>query len=194
MDSATRETVDNLLVPDQMQSNRRSHPKETIAIDTSVTVSHARPRYDQAAIRAELEASRTAFLALVDATSDERWQRRSPTTRWTEGQVLVHLTWAVEQLPREVESARRGKGMFNFPKRVADPLSYWITRWMARKATRESLAQRYNEAIAAVLETLGDVQESDWERGARFYGERFYTVAELFHTPADHLAQHTVGL
>jgi hypothetical protein len=194
MDSATRETHSNIQVTAQLQDTRRDHYDEPIVTDTLKLVSQARPRPDRAAIRAELEASRIAFLALVDATSDERWQRKSPTTRWTEGQVLVHLTWALEQLPREVESARRGKGMFNFPKRVADPLSYWFTRWLARKATRESLAQRYDAAIAAVLATLEDVQDSEWERGARFYGERFYTVAELFHTPTDHLTQHTAGL
>ena len=30
--------------------------------------------------------------------------------------------------------------------------------------------------------------------GARFYGERFYTVAELFETPAHHFATHTASM
>jgi hypothetical protein len=162
--------------------------------DKIEAVIHAQPAYDRVAIRAELEATRLAFRTLLDATSDERWCRTSPTTKWTEGQVLVHLTWALEQLPKEVASAGRGKGMFNYPKRLADPLSYWYTRWIARTATRESIGQRYAAAMTAVVMSLDNVQESDWERGARFYGERFYTVAELFHTPADHLAQHSAGL
>jgi hypothetical protein len=30
--------------------------------------------------------------------------------------------------------------------------------------------------------------------GADFYGEGFHTVADLFETPARHLAEHTAGL
>jgi hypothetical protein len=108
--------------------------------------------------------------------------------------VLVHLSWALEQLPKEVTSARRGKGMFNFPKWLADPLSYWLTRWTARNATRESIVRQYDAAMAAVIRTLDEVKESDWALGAPFYGHGFHTIADLFHTPAQHFAEHTVGL
>jgi hypothetical protein len=109
---------------------------------------------------------------------------------------MVHLTWALEQLPKEVASARLGKGMFNLPKPLeplGDPLNYWLVRWIARKATPESIAHRYNVAMDAVIRTLAEVKESDWALGANFYGEGFYSIAELFHTPAEHLAEHTVG-
>jgi len=146
---------------------------------------------DRATLRSELETHRAAFLALVDAIPDERWGEKSPTCDWTIGEVLMHLTWAVEHLPEEVESARRGKGMFNYPGIVADPLSYWYTRWMARNVSRESISNRYDAAISAILVALDDVPDSDWTKGARFYGERFYTVAELFMTPSQHFASHT---
>ena len=84
--------------------------------------------------------------------------------------------------------------MFNFPKRLADPLSYWLIRWTARNATRESLVRQYDSAMAAVIRALDEVAETDWALGARFYGEGFYTVADLFHTPAQHFAEHTAGL
>jgi hypothetical protein len=146
------------------------------------------------AIRAELEMTRHAFQTLVDSISEERWRRKSPSSAWSTGEVLVHLTAALEYLPREVESARRGKGMFNSPKWLADPVNYRLTRWTARDATQESIRQRYDAAMAAVLSTLDAVQESEWELGARFYGERFYTIADLFHTPAQHFAEHTAGM
>lgn len=148
-------------------------------------------RIDRAALRSALEEHRDAFLALVDAIPDERWNEKSPTCAWTIGEVLVHLTWAVEQLPQEVVSARRGKGMFNYPSVVAAPLSYWYTRWMARNASRESIRNRYRAAISAALIALDDVPDSDWTKGARFYGERFYSVADLFKTPSQHFASHT---
>jgi hypothetical protein len=146
------------------------------------------------AIRAELEATRQAFQTLAGSISDERWRGKSPSSAWSTGEVLVHLTAALEYLPREVESARRGKGMFNYPKWLADPVNYRLTRWTARNATQEGIRQRYDTAMAAVLRALDTVQESDWELGARFYGERFYTIADLFHTPAQHFAEHTEGM
>ena len=50
------------------------------------------------------------------------------------------------------------------------------------------------EEHAAAIQALEAVPDSDWERGANFYGEGFHTVADLFQVPAKHLAEHTVGL
>ena len=148
---------------------------------------------DRAAIRAELEATRTAFHAFLNSLSAEQWRQQSPTNAWTMAEVVVHLTWALEQLPQEIASARRGKGMFNFPKWLGEPLSYWYTRWLARNATPAALGRRYDAAMTAVIQTLDEVQAGDWGLGAPFYGHGFYTIAELFHTPRAHLAEHIGG-
>jgi DinB superfamily len=163
-------------------------------IGTTEAVIQSQRKYDRGALQSELEATRSAFHALVESLSDERWHQKSPTSAWTVGEMLVHLTWALDQLPKEVASARRGKGMFNFPKHMADPLSYWITRWTARNATRESIGRQYDSAMAAVIRALNEVEETDWSLGAQFYGHGFYTIADLFHTPAEHFAEHTIGL
>lgn len=152
---------------------------------------------DRVALRAELEATRTTFHAFLNSLTADEWRQKSPTTAWTMAEVAVHLTWALEQLPQEIASARRGKGMFNSPKRLerlADWLSYWLTRWLAGSATPETTRLRYDAAMTAVIRTLDEVQESDWGLGAPFYGHGFYTIAELFHTPSAHLAEHTTGL
>lgn len=148
---------------------------------------------DRAALRAELAATRTAFHAFLNALSADQWRQKSPNSAWTMAEVALHLTWALEQLPAEVASARQGKGMFNFPEWLGAPLSYWYTRWLARNATPAALGQRYDAAMTAVIQSLDAVQESDWGLGAPFYGHGFYTIAELFHTPAAHLAEHTAG-
>lgn len=152
---------------------------------------------DRTALQAELEATRTAFHAFLDALSPDQWREKSPSSAWTLGEIALHLTWALEQLPQEVASARRGKGMFNSPKQLdglADALSYWYTRWLARKTTPETIALRYDAAMTAVLHSLDEVKESDWVLGAPFYGHGFYSVEDLFHTPAEHLAEHTAEL
>jgi hypothetical protein len=84
--------------------------------------------------------------------------------------------------------------MFNIPKWLADPASYWYIRLIARNSTPQSIRRRYDAAMDAVLEALAMVPDSDWELGADFYGEGFHTVADLFRAPAKHLAEHTTGM
>ena len=148
---------------------------------------------DRGVVRAELEAVRGAFHRLV-AEAGPRWHEKSATTAWTVGEVLVHLTWALEYLPKEVEMARKGKGMFNMPQWLADPASYWIIRRQARKSDPASILRRFDAAMGATLAALETVPDSDWGQGARFYGHGFYSVADLFATPGQHLAEHTTPL
>ncbi len=163
---------------------------------TDLTVAHvqSQPMPDRLALRAEFEATRTAFHRLLDSVSDDQWRQKSPGSEWTVGEVFVHLTWALEYLPAEVARARRGQGMFNLPKRLANPLSYWYIRRLARKATRHTIRRSYDAAIAAAIGALDEVRDSDWTLGAEFYGEGFHTVTDLFQAPARHLAEHTAGL
>lgn len=92
---------------------------------TAITAEAAsvRQAVERAALRAELEATNARFRALVESIPDERWHQPSPGSAWTVCEVIVHVTWALEQLPAEVASARRGKGMFNYPGWLADPAS-----------------------------------------------------------------------
>ena len=108
--------------------------------------------------------------------------------------MLVHLTWALEVLPEEISRARRGKGMFNLPKRLSDGMSFWYIRWIARGAAPNPIARRYDRAMDATIALLDTIPEDDWQLGANFYGEGFHSVEDLFHTPAQHLREHTQGL
>jgi DinB superfamily len=144
-------------------------------------------------LRSELEATRAGFHRLLDTVSKAAWRLKSPSSQWTVVQVFVHLTWALEYLPEEVQSARRGRGMFNLPKRLADLLSYWYIRWIARKVTPDSIGRRYDQAMDASISLLSTIPDSEWRHGADFYGEGFHTVEDLFHVPARHLAEHTAG-
>ncbi len=146
------------------------------------------------ALRADLEVARKKFHTLVESVSDKQWRSKSPTTEWSVAEVFYHLTWALEQLPKEVESARKGKGMFNMPKWIANPGSYWITRFSARNTTPNSIQDRYDAAMDAVIRALETVPDSDWGLGADFYGEGFHSVDDLFRTPGQHLKDHTAGM
>ena len=135
-----------------------------------------------------------AFHRLLDDTAGARWRQKSPTCAWTVGEVLVHLTWALEQLPQEVAAARRRQGHVQHAKVDRRPGSFWIIRRQARKSDPASLRRRYDTAMDAVLAALETVPDSDWGLGARFYGERFYTVAGLFATPGRHQVEHATGM
>lgn len=145
---------------------------------------------DRKALRENLEATRDAFHRLAAAVGDRRWREKSPYSAWTMGEVLVHLTWALEQLPKEVEMARQGKGMFNMPKWIADPGSYWMIRFQARKSNAASVLRRYDTAMDAAIAALDAVPDTDWALGAPFYGHGFHTVARLFEVPAEHIREH----
>jgi hypothetical protein len=145
-------------------------------------------------LRSDLEATRRAFRDLAGGLPEARWASRAPGSKWTGKQLLHHVTWALEQLPKEVENAKREKGLFNCPKFLADNGSYWLVRWEARNETRETIVARYEAAIGRAIASLQTVSGGEWKRGARFYGEGFYTVADLFHTPAQHLEEHSAPL
>ena len=145
-------------------------------------------------LQAEIETTREAFRQLVLTLPDARWSGLAPGSKWTGKQLLHHVTWALEQLPKEVESAKLGKGMFNYPKFLADNGSYWLVKWEARNETRESLLARYDAALDQVLASAQGIDEGDWQRGARFYGEGFYSIADLFHTAGNHFQEHAAPL
>jgi len=163
-------------------------------MDTYLETAQPTSDVDRVALRAELAETNAQFRALVESIPDARWHQKWPGSAWTAGEVMVHLTWALEQLPAEVASARRGQGMFNYPAWLANPASYWINRWNARGVTRAAVARRYDAAMAAVLDALDAVADGDWGLGANFYGHGFHTIEGLFHTPAQHLAEHTAAL
>ncbi len=146
------------------------------------------------ALRSELETTRAAFHALLDSVARARWNQKGPTSAWTVGEIFVHLTWALENLPEEVTRARRGQGMFNLPKRLADPLSYWYIRWISRSATPDSIGRRYDAAMDASIRLIETISTEEWKHGANFYGEGFHTVQDLFHTPSHHLTEHTSAM
>jgi uncharacterized protein (TIGR03083 family) len=141
-------------------------------------------------IRAELEATRAALLELLASLSDADWRRPTSNPAWAVGDLLHHLVWSLEQLPREVASARRGKGMFNLPPFLRDRLSALYTRFGARQQSLPTIALRYDAAYTAVMQTLEEVRDDEWQRGAPFWGEGFISIEGLFRAQAHHLAEH----
>jgi DinB superfamily len=148
------------------------------------------PPGQRQAIRDQLAAARAGFHALLGGLADDDLRQRSGNPAWTVGGVLTHLVWSLELLPREVASARQGKGMFNLPPLLRDVLNAWATRLAARGQTLETLRQRYDAAYAAALATLDGVRDDEFQLGAHFWSEGFRDIAGLYAEQVDHLAEH----
>jgi hypothetical protein len=162
------------------------------SVQLNVPSSQPNPPYpsDRQAIRERLTATQAAFHALLDGLTDDDLRRRSGNPVWTVGAVLTHLTWSLELLPREVASARAGKGMYNLPVSVRDWLNAMAARLTARGQTRATLRRRYDVAVDAALATLEGVRDEEFGRGARFWSEGFRDIAGLYAAQIDHLAEH----
>lgn len=137
-----------------------------------------------------MEETRAGFHTLLDRLDDDDLRRQSRNPRWTNGAVLTHLILSLKFIPREVAAARRGKGMFNFPPFLFDPINAVASSVLARRQTRQSLRKRYDDACAAAVRALDDVTADELGFGANFYGRGFHTVRALFESQARHLAEH----
>lgn len=144
----------------------------------------------RAEVHSELAATQAAVQQLLASVSAADWRRRSANPAWTVGEVLAHLTWSLEQVPREVERARRGRGMYNLPPILFGPLNMLAVRLVARRYTRQTISRQYDAAYAAALRSLDGVRDDEWRRGAPFYGEGFKDIEALFRGQARHLAEH----
>jgi hypothetical protein len=145
---------------------------------------------DREAIRSELEATRIAFQEVVGELAESEWRRKSATTAWTIGELLMHLTQSLETVPDQVESARKGKDFMNLPLFIFNPIKVLVVRLMARKETLRSIGARYNAAHEAALKVLDGVQDDEWKQGANCFGEGYWTIEFMFHEPTVHLQEH----
>jgi hypothetical protein len=119
-------------------------------------------------IRAELEATREAYHALLDSLSEEDWKKASGNPAWTVGQVLVHMTFAPRMLPADVGMIRRGGWMPKLPAFLFNWSNVLMTRWMARKETIHTVGALYDAAHASTLAVLDTIQDDEWALGREY--------------------------
>ena len=154
------------------------------------------------ALRAELEASRQAFHALLATLAPADWTRPSLNPAWTIGEVLWHIAGYLFLIPQQLVWLQTG----TFPdqsQRSADELNrgnVQQTRAGAKAQTLISIAQAYEEGHALTLAALRRVRDDEWPIGVRmadmgptFTGE-YRTIETLFRYHARHFAEHAAQI
>ncbi|OGO67232.1 MAG: hypothetical protein A2Z49_12610 [Chloroflexi bacterium RBG_19FT_COMBO_56_12] len=145
------------------------------------------------AVREELEKVRLGFLHLLDEFPEKDWDRRFPGEGWTIKQEMVHITQVLNVLPHGIRRASRGARR-SILAIVSASLRSWVNGYivipfMARGATRQSIAEAYNKAHNALLGILEGLPEDAWSKGMP-YPKKYRTVEQMAHRPAEHFEEH----
>jgi hypothetical protein len=150
---------------------------------------------DRQAIRDELEETRDAFHALLASIPNEAFELPTSNPAWNVRQMLYHIVMAVEMLPQDVKMIRKSR-LISPPAWLFNWANIYITRWRARKHTRDSLAAAYDDALATVLQLADDLQDNEWTLTGNYPdvggglpgGKR--TIAMMFHYLSLHFQEH----
>lgn len=147
---------------------------------------------DVAAIRADLEATRVAYEQLLGSLSQAELERPLIISKWTVKEVMCHLVLALEQAnPMMVAKARKNQPMPKFlDTRLGHWLNYQMAVWQARKATIQSLAQRYEAAHQNFLNLLAGVKVNEWQQVTALPDGTPLMMDAIFAVPGQHFALH----
>jgi hypothetical protein len=117
-------------------------------------------------------------------------------SKWTIQELLCHMALLLEQaVPMMVKQARKGKPM---PKLLDTRFGHWLNYQMAvragRKATRASIAQRYDAAHTNLLRLLESVRDGEWHLPTAYPDGRPLTMETVFHVPTEHFELHAAWI
>lgn len=120
-------------------------------------------------LRQEIEATHLEFHRLLDSIPEEAYSLPSDNPAWTIGQVLYHMSLAPRFMILDVQMIGGQRWIYRLvPRLVPKSLFNWLnarlTRYGARKITRQFLAQEYDQAHEAVLRALDSLSDADFAR------------------------------
>jgi hypothetical protein len=159
--------------------------------DTATTTTSAPT--DRAALKAALEATKGEFRDLLAQIRDDDWAKPTANAAWSVRELTFHL--ANSQFVAQVAegAAKPGGGGFNplslLPRGILDRLSVFYVRRGAKKATRESMIERYDAGIDRTTAAIDKVADNDWSREVKTF-DQMRTVAYVFQLSVEHMNEH----
>lgn len=120
-------------------------------------------------LRQEIIDTQNAFHALLEAIPDEAFTLPSDNPAWTVGQVLYHMSIAPRMMVLDVQMIGGQRWIYRLipiimPKKVFDWLNARLTRYGARRLSRQFLRHEYDRANDAILQVLDSLSEEDFSR------------------------------
>lgn len=143
----------------------------------------------RSALRVELAQARADFHHLLMAIPEHAWNEKAIGSAWRVREEMWHITWGMAFMLTLIRNARRRIGLPKPPMMIADRLNVLYSRLRAARATRRSIARRYDRTHAAVLATLDTIRDDELEFSVTVFSEA-HTIAELFAGIRHHLEEH----
>jgi hypothetical protein len=158
-------------------------------------------------LRAELEATRVAFHALLDSLSDDQLRKQSTNPAWTNQQLLFHMALGFFLLPSLIPLVRvLGRLPRPFSKLFARLLNAatrpfnWINATGPQIGgtilTRNTLRKTFDWVHVRILRLLDAMPEEELQRGM-YYPDKwdplfreYMTLEEIFRYPTRHFQSH----
>jgi hypothetical protein len=138
----------------------------------------------------KLDQTRTAFMALAQALTDEQWQSKA----YDEGS-----DWRIIDILRHVADSERGMtALMTQIKEGGEgvPPDFDLDRWNQRavaklqEATPQELLSGMNGARASLLSFIDTLGPEDWDKKGRHASLRIMSIEEICHLIADHEQMH----
>ncbi len=167
----------------------------------------ANPEETKMTIRAELDATRTTFHALLASLSENDLHRPSHNSGWANGEILVHMLFGFVILNALLPMARLWGRL---PPWSSRPLAWllnafaglfnWLNalgaRLQARIFTCQALGKLFDRAYGLLIRQIDSIQSGEWDHGM-YYPTHwdsnfsdFMTIEKLLHYMVDHFNFH----
>jgi hypothetical protein len=159
------------------------------------------------AIRAELEATRATFHALLDSLSENDLRKKSRNPGWTNGEILAHILFGFiilnallpmarlwGRLPRRASKVFAGLlNAFTTPFNWVNALGARLQAWAF---TYKRIGKIYDWVYFSLVKQINSIKDGEWERGMHYpirwdsNFSDFMTIEKLFHYPVIHFNFH----
>ena len=158
----------------------------------------------RAHLQQEIEETRQAYHHLLDEIPESAYRQPSDNPAWTIAEVLYHMSLAPRMIGTDVRMITGQSWYFRlvpvlFPRRLFDWLNIRVTRFGARRATRQSLAVEYDKVHAMALKALTSVSDQEFSKSLNYpdwdpllSGE--VTLEQLFHYIKAHFDGHAAQI
>ena len=158
-------------------------------------------------ILAELDAAKTAFHAMLDSMGEEDFLRLSLNPGWTNGEIMVHITFGFIVLNVLLPMARLwGKLPRSSSRWFADLLNWltrpfnWINglgaRFQGKVFTYPRVGKTFDRYYNSLLKKAGSIHADEWDHGMYYPAKwdpnfsDFMTLEKLFRYVVAHTRFH----